>query len=206
MKSGISFVFFDVGQVLTSIKNGWQSLCRDYHLNEKAADLFWEVWGKYSDQICALRMTADEFNQKLAQETDFRPPPGFDITRETINRFERIQSTYDLVIQVVTKYPVGLLSNAYPGMLDDLLARDLIPNIGYQTVVDSAKVKMIKPEREIFVYAQKKAKTPAGEILLVDNSEKNVKVAHNLGWQTYQFNEAKAEKCAAELKNILLSE
>lgn len=204
MDNKVDFVYFDVGQVLSSIKNGWEELCGEYGLEEEQKEQFWEVWGKYSDEICALRMTSAEFNQKVEDEVRWKVPEGFDITRETVGRFERIQPSYDLVNDVYEKYLTGLFSNAYPGMLDELMKKDLIPKLEYKVVVDSAELGMIKPEESIYEVAENRAVVDPRSILFVDNSLVNIQVADKRGWQTYLFSEDRAEECVLELRKMLL--
>jgi 2-haloacid dehalogenase len=57
----------------------------------------------------------------------------------------------------------------------------------FDDMVVSGYVNLIKPDLAIFKYLLEKIGRPAGECLLIDDSEKNIAVANELGFVTIHF-------------------
>ena len=196
----IQFIYFDIGQVLVSLKQGWLKFCTNNKLDQTQANLFSEVWAKYSDQLCSNQLTSEEFNQYLISEAKFQIPSGFNIVNETVNCFSPILPMQEFLRELSSQYPIGLLSNAYPQMIHLLSTQGKLPKINYSHIIDSSEISLIKPDNKIYLYAQKKSKSVANQILFIDDKLENIQAAASLGWQTFQFDENKTNKHLKSLR------
>lgn len=199
----IKFVYFDVGQVLVSMKAGFESFSKENGFSEKEKERFDQVWGKYSSQLCKGSVTSEWFRQKFREEAGLKLADWFDVRSMTVERFEPIPQMSALVVDVARKYQVGLLSNAYEGMIKDLIERGKLPKVDYEVIVDSFEEKMVKPDREIYELATEKAGVLPSEIFFIDDGERNIAAADNYGWQTFVFDEDMVAEQVEELRGIL---
>ena len=58
----------------------------------------------------------------------------------------------------------------YPGMLDLISQRDLLPSVNWEIVIDSSVVGLSKPQDEIYILAAKEASVDPVSILFVENT------------------------------------
>jgi 2-haloacid dehalogenase len=70
----------------------------------------------------------------------------------------------------------------------------------FDEIVISGRVKLVKPDPRIFALVLEKARRPAAECLLIDDSETNVTAARNLGFKTIHFESA--EQLGLELSRL----
>jgi len=199
----IRFVYFDVGQVLVGAKKGWREFAKQKKFDEEMKEKFWRIWGECSDLLCEGRIEEREINDRLAKEIGSELGSDFSLIEATVEMFEPIVEMQELVKEVATKYPVGLLSNAYPEMLKLLMASGKLPRVEYASIVDSFEVKLVKPDPRIYELATNRSGYEAGEILFVDDNPLNIQAAEKAGWQAHLFNEDNAETEAEELRKIL---
>jgi len=200
---GIGFVYFDVGQVLVSAKKGWREFAKQKKFDEKMTDKFWRIWGECSDLLCEGRMEEKEINDRLGKEIGKDLGSGFSLIGATVEMFEPIAEMQALVKEVAEKYPVGLLSNAYPEMLRLLMASGKLPRVEYASIVDSFEVKLVKPDPRIYELATNRSGYEAREILFVDDNQLNIQGAEEAGWQTHLFDEDNAETEVEALRKKL---
>ncbi len=90
-------------------------------------------------------------------------------------------------------------------MFQEINNYNLLPKTKWDVVVDSTKIGLQKPNREIFEYATKKAGVKSEEILFIDNSLKNIDVAKKYGWQTFFYDSSNYEKSSKDLLNFYLA-
>lgn len=123
--------------------------------------------------------------------------------RYTVKDFSIIHSSQKLLREVCKKYKVGLLSNFRRYIFNELLEKDIIPNIKYEHIFLSEDIKMKKPDGELFKYIEDRVGGEKNEILFIDDQEKNIKEAQRRGWGTYFFDRLDPEKSNKELEKIL---
>lgn len=200
----ISFVYFDVGQVLVSNQLGWRKFVAENKFSEEEAKLFWEGWGEVSDKICKGSLSPEQGVKFIESKVGRELGEEFNLVDETVKMFAPIKQTQHLMVTLQQKYKVGLLSNSYPGMIDGLLQQRKLPTVYYSVIMDSSEVQLIKPEPKIFTLAAQRAGVKPKEIFLIDDSSKHVDAAQELGWNVYQFNEAEGERGVTEISSVLL--
>jgi FMN phosphatase YigB (HAD superfamily) len=100
-------------------------------------------------------------------------------------------------------YKVGLLTNIMPGLLSSMRRNKQLPDIEYDTVIDSSAVAAIKPESKIYEIAQTEAATPPQEILLIDDSRVNLMAAERMGWHVLWFDDSRPEESVERVREAL---
>lgn len=199
----INFVYFDVGQVLVSNKKGWKNFLDQNNFDEATAELFWNSWGDISDKLCEGSIDESSAISYIERGAGVNLGDDFSLVGTTVDLFEPIDHTQNLLMKCSKHFEVGLLSNAYDGMLEKLFEQNKLPDIEFTTIVDSSQVKIIKPNVKIFELATKEAGVLENEILFIDDNEKNIEAAKNYGWNAYWFNEDNAEKNVREIETML---
>ena len=183
-KTGVAFVYFDVGDVLTRFfPRAFPVISADSGVSaDRIETCFW----RHNQAACKGQLTLAEFNQAMALDLGLK---SFDWQKYYLVSVESTPGALELVTWVTANYSVGLLSNSMPGMIDQLLHKKLLPDIKYDAIVDSSVIGSVKPETKIFESAQALAAREPNEILLVDNERPNRTAADGLGWQVIGFND-----------------
>jgi HAD superfamily hydrolase (TIGR01509 family) len=180
--SGIEFIYFDVNGCLVKFyEHAFGLLANDFMISPDIIETFF--W-KYNDTCSRGDMTIDQFNQKLAEvlQTD-----SVDWSEYYLKAIQKVEPMQNLLLKVADNYHIGLLTNSMPGLLDKMFQLKIIPNIDYDVILDSSKINLIKPEKEIFELATQKAGLDRSKILLIDDTKSNLVVAQNIGWKVEWF-------------------
>ena len=114
-----------------------------------------------------------------------------------------IKEIAELVKWVAENYRLGLMSNIMPELIPTMRTKGLIPDINYDSIVDSSVVKAIKPEPKIYQAAAKQANCQPSEILLIDDSRTNLMAAEKLGWHVLWFDDYNPAESARRIKEAL---
>ena len=91
------------------------------------------------------------------------------------------------------------LSNMPAPYADHLEANHAFLSL-FRAGVFSARVKLIKPDPEIFAHATDAFGVDPADTLFIDDVQKNVDAARDAGWQAIRFDSA--AQCAAELERL----
>jgi HAD superfamily hydrolase (TIGR01509 family) len=70
-------------------------------------------------------------------------------------------------------------------------------------MVESPTAKSIKPEADIYEFAQKKSGRQAQEILLVDDTRANIMAAEKCGWHVLWFDDYRPAESINRIKSAL---
>jgi FMN phosphatase YigB (HAD superfamily) len=159
--------------------------------------LFWH----YNDQVCRGEMDMATFNTKLARELDLQDT--IDWLDYYLDAIEPIPVMQELVRWAEQHYRIGLLTNIMPGFVDVMIKKGLIPDVHYDSIVDSSVVRAIKPESKIYTIATTQAHCPANEILLVDDSRVNLMAAEKHGWHVLWFDDYRPDESANRVRGAL---
>lgn len=205
LESNMKFVYFDVGGVMIKDFSGtdkWQKMMSnwtaDSELLKKISDRFDET----EDEFCKGR-DIDDFTEILKRDFGIELPVNYDIKQDFVSRFEKNEGIWEIVKNCQEKYGIGLLTAMYPGLLNEIKRQGLMPDTEWEIIVDSSIVGSNKPEKEIYVVAEKMAGVDPSEILFIDNKEKNLVVPRELRWQTFFYNSRDYEQSNKELKAFL---
>jgi FMN phosphatase YigB (HAD superfamily)/DNA-binding XRE family transcriptional regulator len=197
-KSGVSFVYFDVnGCLVRFYQRATARIAEDYGLQP---DLVEMACLHFNDDLCRGALTMDEFNERLAQRLQITE---VDWGKYYLEAAEPLQEMHDALAWASQHYRVGLLTNIAPGFLDKFLEAGKVPRLPYDTLVDSSKIGMVKPEAAIFEYAAAAAGLPPEQLLLVDDTLANLVAAEKQGWRVVWFDYARPEESAAHVREVL---
>jgi len=194
----VRFIYFDVNNCLTRFSyRAYTKISADSDLPADVVEtLFW----RYNDQVCRGKLTMAEFNETLGKHLHL---PKFDWSQYYLEATEATPHMGNLVEWVSQHYGVGLLTNSMPGMLEQMLQRSLVPNVPYDVIIDSSKVHLLKPEKQIYEIAQERAGCAPEEILFADDSRANLMAAEKFGWHVMWFDDSRAEESYVRLKEAL---
>lgn len=202
MMAKYSFIYFDVGGVLLkdfSCTNQWEEMKRGLGVNPETSEDFERVWEQYAEKRACLDYDVDCLMPILIDKLKLRLPHDFSLLQDFVDRFERNEGIWKIVEKVKKEHRVGLLTNMFPGMLAKIDEAGLLNKVNWDVVVDSSIVKHQKPEEQIFKHAQKLAGVDSSKILFIDNTMTHLRVAGNLGWQTYHYDSCNYEQSNKDL-------
>ena len=201
----ISFVYFDVGGVMIqdfSDSPKWDTMMDVMGIPLERRAEFDELYHTYDTQIC-LGQHEDTLLPEIAACFNLSLPEGFSMRQYFLDHFDKNLSLWSIISTLKTTIKVGLLTDQYPGMLTQIMDLGLFPSVEWDAIVDSTQVGFRKPSPEIYQIAQAKAGVPAAEILFIDNREKNLIPATDLGWQTYFYDSKDYEKSSRDLLQFM---
>jgi HAD superfamily hydrolase (TIGR01509 family) len=197
-KSGVSFVYFDVNGCLVHF---YQRAFAQLALETGApSDVVETAFWHYNDDVCRGIISLSDFNAKLAERLGVEQ---VDWQKYYLNTVEPIIQMQEVLHWASERYKVGLLTNIMPGLLAAMRRDNHLPNIQYDSIVDSSEVAAIKPEAKIYEIAQQQADTPANEILLIDDSRVNLMAAERLGWHVLWFDDSRPDESVERVRQAL---
>jgi FMN phosphatase YigB (HAD superfamily) len=197
-KSGISFIYFDVNGCLVHF---YQRAFAQLALETGApSDVVETAFWHYNDDVCRGIISINDFNAKLAERLGV----------ESVNWQKYYLDTVEPIIQMQEvlkwaseRYKVGLLTNIMPGLLTSMRRDNHLPNLQYDSIVDSSEVAAIKPESKIYEIAQQQSGVDPQEILLIDDSRVNLMAAERLGWHVLWFDDSRPEESVERVRQAL---
>lgn len=202
----IKFVYFDVGGVVIkdfSGTNKWEELKTGMGIKPEQTEGFNDIFDKYEPDVCVGR-DLETLVPMLQQKLGLSLPKDYSFLKDFVNRFEKNESIWPVIKKLKDNYKLGLLTNMYPNMLGEIYKAGLMPDIEWNTVIDSSVEKVRKPQIEMFQLAQDRSGFSGEEILFVENGAKHVEAAKNFGWQTLLYQSSNPDESNRELEKLLL--
>lgn len=197
-KSGVACVFFDVNGCLVRFYQ--RAFARIAEETGVPADSVETAHWHYNDDACRGSMTMGDFNKAMAERLGLE---SLDWTKFYLDAAEPLPGMPELLQWTIERYKVGLLTNIMPGLLRSLQQAGKVPALPYDVVVDSSEVGSIKPEPAIFQIAEERAGVPPQEILLIDDTQANLKIAESRGWHVQWFDYARPEESVDNIRKAL---
>lgn len=196
-RSGVKFVFFDVNGCLVRFSHrGFSRLSEESGV---PIDVIETVFWEYDDAVCRGDKSLDELNTMLAETTHMI----VDWKKYYLDAVEPVGGINDLVRWSIDNYHVGLLTNSMPGFVGAMRDRGLIPDVTFDTIIDSSEVHAMKPDARIFELAQARTDFQPHEILLIDDSRANLIAAQKHGWNTIWFDYYRPEESISNIRQAL---
>lgn len=118
-----------------------------------------------------------------------------------------LKDTLNLVKELrKSGYRLAILTNNWNDMGPRLLNVPGIDNFDY--IFESSDIKLRKPDPAVFQYVEDKIQTTGKDILLIDDTEKNVVAAKSFGWQSllYKLGDDKGATSNCNLRMELLTD
>lgn len=196
--NGITTVYFDVNGVLVHFfQRAFTHIAADTGASPDTIEAtFWH----YNDAICKGQMMVAEFNAVLAERAGVKV---IDWAAYYMQNIEPIAEMHDCLKWAAEHYKVGLMTNSMPQFVQQLIQQNMLPNISYDFIIDSAEVGYIKPEKPIFMAAQETSGCSPDQLLLIDDSRSNIMAAERLGWHVVWFDDYRPEEGANRVKDAL---
>jgi HAD superfamily hydrolase (TIGR01509 family) len=197
-RSGVRFVYFDVNNCLVRFFH--RAFTRIASVSDMPSDVVETLFWHYNDQICRGEMTFDEFNTTIGKQLHI---VNFDWRGHYLETTETMPHMHELLLWARQHYGIGLLTNSMPGLIQQMQECGLLPRIQYDAVVDSSEVHLLKPEREIFEIAQKRAGCRPEEIFFTDDTRPNILAAQKFGWHVMWFDDSRPSESVVRLRKAL---
>ena len=201
----MEFIYFDVGGVLIEDFSGtkkWDQLIMDWGISKEQNNKISEMFIDFQKEADIGR-NVEDFLLIMKKSFGIKFSKNYSLLTDFVDRFYKNGGINKIFEKFENKYQLGLLTNMYPGMLEMIKDKNLIPDINWKVIVDSSIERCSKPEERIYKIAQDRSKTKASEILFIDNREENLRIPKNLGWQTFWFKSTDYEQSNKELEEFL---
>ena len=201
----INFIYFDIGGVLIqdfSDTNKWHEMYADLGMTPDQIIEIDKLYSKFKRKFMTV-LEIDAFIPLLKKDLGITLPADYSMLADFVARFTPNKSIWPALKSIQAQYRTGLLTNMYPNMLDAIKAADLMPPAKWDVTVDSSVEGVQKPDSVIYQIATKWAGVPHEEILFIDNTEKNVKRAESVGWQTFHYDSSDYKQASADLSSFL---
>ncbi len=95
---------------------------------------------------------------------------------ETFKRIETLLPRYDAIV----------LSNAPNGVVESLFAKNGKAHL-FKDIYVSSAIKLVKPNRDIYEFVEKKYNRQYESFTMIDDKEKNLIEPRSMGWKTIHF-------------------
>lgn len=197
-KTGIRFVYFDVnGTLVRYFERAFTEISEESHTPLEIVE---SIFLHYDGAACRGSMAKEDVEKIIAGEIGL---PDFSWEKYYMRNAQANPDANELLKWVAQYYEAGLLTNNWAGFTDQLIEKDILPDLKYTAIVESAKVGCSKPEAKIYEIAQQLAGVQPNEILLVDDQPAYIAGAERAGWQTEEFVESDLAGSIARIKNAL---
>lgn len=190
----ISFVYFDIGGVVIKdiVGPGWAKMKQDIGITDTNNQEF-DQWFDEKEKLLCIGKENFDLNFRNIKLT----------LNDFVSRFGVNKSIWPIIKKIHQHCKIGLLTNMYPHMLEEIKKRDLLPEVVWDLIIDSSVEGIAKPDTEIFQLAEEKAKVKGEGVLFVDNSFKNIQAASDFGWQTFLYDSSDLEGSSRKLSELV---
>lgn len=136
----------------------------------------WHKWFDSLEKDLDMGIVSEaDFNLAVSKEANVAP----EVIQKEAYDFSTVNAElFSLILKLKNKYNVGLLTNAPRSMIENVLGNKLEL---FNTVIISSDVQMVKPDVRIFKYLLEKTQCNPDEIIFIDDSQKNIDTATQLG-------------------------
>ncbi len=196
--TGISYVFFDVNGVMVHFfQRAFTRIAEQHGVTPDAVEsAFWH----YNDDVCRGSTKLAKFNDYLAAAIG---APSIDWAEAYLSSIDAVTELQALATWVSGHYKIGLMTNIMPGFIDAMLKRGILPQLPYQSIIESCKVGAVKPELAMYQAAAAAAGVDPERILLIDDDRSNLMAAERLGWHVLWFDDFSPSSSVDRLKQLL---
>lgn len=201
----ISFIYFDVGGV--AIKDfsdtpKWDQMFLELGFGDSAGQAK-EIYNQYDDDICLGKMRVEDLIPIYREKLKVVLPNDLDFLQSFVDRFNKNEGLQPIIDHLASRLNFGLLTDMYIDMLNRIKAKGILPSASWDQIIDSSVEKLRKPMPEIYQLACDRAGMPHEEILFIDNRERNLLPARELGWQTFLYDSSNYDQANLALAKFL---
>lgn len=199
----IKNVVFDLGNVLLTFKpmEYLKSKLNDDKLAEKIYNIIFksDEWIMLDNGVIKTEEATEKFCMRMRNKEN--------IIKDVMNDWHNLLKPIDENIQILNDlkekgYKIYILSNFHDIAFDNVYKKyDFFKDA--DGIVISAKIKCIKPEKEIFENLINTYKIKYEESIFIDDVKENVDMASSLGMDTIHLEDYKKLKEKLNLKGFL---
>ena len=201
-------ILFDWGNIVESHQtgytcyNGWNDLIEACGYKYKEDTILKEI-KKY--KICSIK-SIEEFKEtyKMMQE-EFSLNKSFDefvkLHKEITDKIDYYKDVSDYEKSLKDKCKIGIFSNLT--IFDKERLDKQVDLSKYDYVFLSYEYGFQKPEIEIYKIVQEKVGVKPEDILFIDDAEKNINTAKEMGWNTLQITGLQLDVIKEECEKFL---
>lgn len=161
-----------------------RNIHKDYYVGKHDRDSFW-------------RAIINHFG--LAESIEINPVA---LSAAYLNSYEVYPDVLDLILQLQSKYRIGLLSDLTPEMKEHIRAKHNLGKIFHAEVYScDQNVQAKKPDLKMYQTILNKMGFLPGECLFIDNVQGNIQAAADIGMKTLFFKDR--AQFFEEFKNII---
>lgn len=183
----IKAIIFDLGGVLLRTADFAPRERLAAHLGIKRYELEEFIFGGVSgDRAQRGEITVQEHWDNLRQQINCSPAEFKVLLEEFFAQDEIDNLLIDYVRKLHQTYKTALLSNAWDD-LRQVIAEKWHFEDAFDTMIISAEVYLAKPDPRIFQLALDRLDVKAAEAIFVDDMQRNIKGAKEVGLQAIQF-------------------
>jgi FMN phosphatase YigB (HAD superfamily) len=196
----IKFIYFDLGGVIVDHISGLIKTAEKFNLDKvEVISLF----KKHANDLDRGLLSLGELEEIFDKKFDISNKLDKKLGEFIVDNFKIIQETHDLIYEIANDISIGILSNVSEDIFNYVEKNKLIPSVAYDSLIVSAKLKVIKPEKKIFDIALSKSKYSLEEVLFIDDKLENIDAAKSLGWKTVLFETNNPQKSVNEIKRVI---
>lgn len=197
----MQFVYFDIGNTFHLSASEYTTAANNFGFS---LDQIKPIHDEFESDMFLGKITVPQFWEICQQRLGIQNGANYDFLKSWVSDFQNIEVMHQLARDLSDKYSVGILSNHFLGMFEEILSQGKIPSLPYKSVVISCDVGSRKPELPIYEIAQSRANVPSSEILFIDDKPENLVVPQTLGWQTFLFDYRHQVESVTTLHSLLL--
>jgi FMN phosphatase YigB (HAD superfamily) len=195
-------VYFDVGGVVGldfSKTDKFEDFKKEIKIKTSQFSEFDKFWNKVEPELCIGRET-DLLSKVIEKKFNVIFPPDYSIlVNGFVNRFEKNESIWPVISEIRKTGGVGLLTNMYPRMFEEIKKRRILPNVDWNVVIDSSLIHIQKPDLGIYKIAEDKSGIEGEEILFIDNTQENLDGVQSFKWKTFLYDPSKPDESSHNL-------
>lgn len=197
----IRAVIFDIGGVLSLYTDMKTYLKWEQKLGLPKKGLFDILYQSKVSKLATLgKATVDEVWEDLGQQCNLSPEE-LNIMRDEIwAGYEWNTELLDYIRSLKPKYKTAIVSDAWSDARESM--QGFINNDTFDVIVFSAEVGVQKPAPEIFERALSQLGIAPQEAIFVDDREKNIVGANQLGMHGVFFTDT--QKAIEDIENLLI--
>ncbi len=182
----IRAVLFDIGGVLSQYTDLKTYLKWEKRLGLPPKGLFHILYESPVSKKASLgEATTDEVWEEVGRQCDLLPDELETMKEEIWSGYEWNTELMEFILSLKPKYKTGIISNAWSGTREGM--KDTINNDIFDEIVLSAEEGVQKPDPEIYKRALTKLGIAPGEAIFVDDRERNVEGAREVGMHAVVF-------------------
>lgn len=181
----IKFVYFDLGGVVVDHIKSLEKIAIHLGIGQ---DKLVSFFRQHAHDLDRGVIRWDAFGERICLELGCPQKLEAPLSELFVDNLIKIQDTQQLMLKIKKqKIGIGILSNIAEDVFTLTQQKGFIPDIGYDSIVVSARIKVIKPEKEIFDYALQAINIKPQNVLFIDDTAVNIEAAKFHGWNTVLF-------------------